>query len=403
MIAHKIRAFPNKTTEKYLLETMNHCRILYNDAIIERRNAYKHSGKSLSYFHQCYHVKVIREENEEYRTMDARLLYTTLKRVQTTYQKFFDTQKKLKAMGKPLTRKGKMLGYPSLKKRDDFKTITYEKSGWQIDQQTHRFYLTKNKTILGKMKLLIDRPIDGTIKTVTVSLSPTNKWWLVFTCEESNQIEPSNGTKAVGLDFGVKTLVADSDGKTWENPRYLKEFADKIAYWQKKIISLGKNDNKRPKYIRALNRVYERLTNKRQSLAREIAAYYSQNYDVIHMEDVNVTQISARAKTEELTDGGTTRAIDSAKNKQTLNASIGNIRLAIKNAAQRRGKIATMVKAAYTSQTCSICGSRNSAMSDVTEREFICPSCGEKIDRDINAAKNILRRGNKLLESKKAA
>ena len=403
MIAYKVRAFPNKTTERYLLETMNHCRILYNNAIIERRNAYKHSGKSLSYFHQCYHVKVIREENDEYRTMDARLLYTTLKRVQTTYQKFFDTQKKLKAMGKPLTKKGKMLGYPSLKKRDDFRTITYEKSGWQIDQEAKKFYFTKNKIILGKMRLLTDRPIEGQIKTVTVTLSPTNKWWLIFTCDGTDQAEQTKGIKAVGLDFGVKSLVADSDGMKWDNPRYLKEFDDKVAYWQKKIADLDKNDTKRPKYIRALNRVYEKLTNKRQSLAREIAAYYSQNYDIIHMEDVNVTQISARAKTEELTGSGTTRAIDSAKNKQTLNASIGNIRLSIKNAAQRRGKIATMVKSAYTSQTCSICVSRNSAMIDVTEREFICPSCGERIDRDINAAKNILRRGNKLLESKKAA
>ena len=402
MIAYKIRAFPNKNTEKYLLETMNHCRILYNNAIIERRNAYKHSGKSLSYFHQCYHVKTIREDNDEYRTMDARLLYTTLKRVHTTYQKFFDTQKKLKSMGKPLTKKGKMLGYPTLKKRDDFRTITYEKSGWQIDQETKRFFLTRNKTILGKMRILTDRPIEGVIKTVTVTLSPTNKWWLVFTCEDANKVEQSSGSIVVGLDFGVKSLVTDSDGKTWDNPRYLKEFADKIAYWQKKIADISKVDPKRPKYIRALNRVYEKLTNKRQDLAREIAAYYSQNYDVIHMEDVNVTQISARAKTEELSDE-LTRNMDSAKNKQTLNASIGNIRLSIKNAAQRSGKITTMVKAAYTSQTCSSCGSRNSAMSDVSEREFICPSCGERIDRDINAAKNILRRGNKLLETKKAA
>lgn len=392
MQAYKIRAFPNKTTEKYLLNTMNYCRILYNNAIIERRNAYKHSKKSLSYFDQSYHVKTIREENEEYRTMDARLLYTTLKRVQTTYQNFFDTQKRLRKLGLPLTEKGKLIGYPRLKKRIDFKTIVFENTGWQLNQDTQKLLFIHRKTILGKMRLLLYRPIEGKIKTVSVSLSKTNKWWLIFTCENNNP-ETVQNQKFVGLDFGVKSLVADSDGKIWKNPRFLDLFKKKIAYWEQKMEKTNKKDPEYKKHNRSLNRVNEKLTNKRMALAREIALYYATNYDCICLEDVNVTEISARKTTKELKESDLTRGADQKKNKQILNASIGNIRIAIRTAAKKRGKITIDVEAAFTSQLCSSCGSRNSAMSDVSEREFICPSCGLRMDRDINAAKNILRRG----------
>ncbi len=398
----KFRAFPTRSTQRYLERITELNRILYNNAIIERRNAYKHSKKSLSYFDQCYHIKVIREENPEYMDMDARVLYRTLKRVQDTYQKFFDTQKMLRETGQPLTDKGKLIGYPKLKKRDDYSTITYEKSGWKLDQDKKIIFLTRGKDMIGKIKYLADHKVNDRIKQISITKSKTNKWWIQI-IYEYKELRPSPATgKIVGIDLGVKALVVDSDGRFWNNPRFLAEYDNKINEWKTKKDKLPKGDNRKEKYQRAENRLNEKLANKRRQLAREIAAYYANNYDIVCIEDIKIAKISKKAKTEDLNEQ-LTRSMDQAKNKQILSAGMGQIRSMIKNALTLRGKQYIEVDPAYTSQRCSKCGSRNSAMSDVEEREFYCPNCNNVMDRDLNAAVNILKRGEHDLQKTKAA
>jgi putative transposase len=402
IVVSKFRAFPTKSTEKYLLKITELNRLLYNDAIIERRNAYAHSGKSLSYIEQSYHIKTIKRDIAEYSEINAQLLHSTLKRVQTTYDRFFATQKKLRKTGQPLTHKGRLIGYPKLKKRGDFSTITYQSSGWRLDQEKRILLLTSNKGVLGKIKYLSDHKIVGDIKNISITKSKTNKWWIQIIYETTALKDSPFTGRVVGIDLGVKSLVVDSDGKVWGNPRFLKYFEDRISTWQAKRDNVPKNDNKKEKYQRAENRLHEKLTNKRKQLAREIAAYYANNYDIVCMEALDVSKLSRKKKTKDLTPQNT-RTMDQAKNKQVYNAGLGQIRSMIKNACDRRGKMFIEVDPAYTSQTCSKCGSRNSAMGDVSEREFFCPSCDNVMDRDYNAALNILRRGERGLRTAKAA
>jgi putative transposase len=346
----------------------------------------------------------MRESFEEYRTMDARVLYSTLHRVGTTYENFFRRQKELKKQGLPLVNsKGKLIGFPKLRQMGDFTTIPYEKSGWKLDQENKIVSLTRGREVIGKLKLLMDIPVQGTIKTMSITRSKTNKWWVQFSVENAPTIDAPQTNKEVGIDFGVHVLCADSDGKAWANPRFIKEFENKKIVWDQKIAALDKFDPKRPKYLRAKNRLDERLANKRKQTAREIAAYYTNNYDTVYLEGVEVTKISKKAKTEDLNEQHT-RTVDQRINKVTLDAGMGQIRQSIINAAVRReGKVTVKVNPAYTSQTCHKCGSRNSAMADVGERMFYCPVCDLKMDRDINAALNVLARGKRSLQEKLAA
>src|SRR5579884_1333685 len=163
----KYRIYPTKETEQKLLWTLDRCRELYNAALSERKDAYKYTGKSISYYDQQNDLPLIKAEiRQEYQDIAAHVLQDVLRRLDKAFQHFF---RRWKAGENP--------GYPRFQGRNRYDSFTYpDGAGWKLEGQS--LHLSK----IGKAKVILHRPIEGKIKTVTIKRE-VDEWYVTFSCE----------------------------------------------------------------------------------------------------------------------------------------------------------------------------------------------------------------------------
>ncbi len=172
------------------------CRELYNAAIEHRREAWRRARVSISRFDQIKEIKDVRAVRPEFAELDAQVLQSVIDRVGLAFDAFY---RRVKAKQKP--------GFPRFRGRDRFDSVTYRQTGWKLDGRhlTLRF--------IGRIKLHLSRPVEGTIKTVTIKRDRCGDWFVSFACEDVPAMPlPATG-KAVGVDLGLTAFVATSDGE----------------------------------------------------------------------------------------------------------------------------------------------------------------------------------------------
>jgi putative transposase len=372
---------PTPSQERPLDEVLWRCRVLYNTALEQRIMCWRQRGVSVTRYQQEAELKELRAAFPEYEAIHSHVLQDVLARLDKTYQAFF---RRLSTGEKP--------GYPRFQGRNRWHSFTYKEygNGTRLDNG----YLVLAK--IGRIRVQWSRPIEGTIKTVTVSRE-ADGWYVSFSCAEvPSQPLPLTGNDT-GIDVGLKVFLVTADGVVVENPRPYRKAETKLAKAQKRVSRRKKGSHRRGKAVRLLARAHQYVQRQRRDFHHKTALLLLRAYDTIYYEAIQAANLSTRPAPKSDGNGGYLH--NGAKAKAGLNKSIQDagwsqflIILTFKAACA--GKRAEAVNPAYTSQDCSDCGAR--VPKSLSVRTHVCPSCGLILDRDENAARNIQWRGQRL-------
>ena len=354
----KYRIYANKETTNKAETWILLCRQLYNDCLNERIVAYKDREETISLYTQINKLPELKKAFPEFKQVGSQVLQDVIERLHKAYQAFFRRVKE-----------GNIAGFPRFKGQDRYNSFTLKQAGWKLNG--------KQLTIanIGTFKVKLSRPILGTIKTVIISKTSSNKWFVSFSCNDVPlTILPATGNM-VGLDVGCESFLTDSDGNKIANPRHLKKSQSLLAARQQSLSHKVKWSNRRRKAKVLVAKVHEKITNQRQDFHYKTANQLIKNNDTICIEGMKAfTSFTALTKSM----------------RDVAWFQFFNILL---HKAEEAGRVIIKVPAKNTSQMCSRCGQL--VKKDLSVRIHAC-TCGLTIDRDWNAAINILRLGQSL-------
>ncbi len=401
----KYRLYPTKETEKKLYWTLTRCRELYNAALTERRDAYtfhvrqhpnyydKATRKQLTseltvgYCEQQNALPDIKAElREEYQEIAAHVLQDVLRRLDKAFQNFFRRCKN-----------GENPGYPRFQGRNRYDSFTYpDGAGWKltVEQQGKKLKGMLSLTKIGQAKVKLHRPVEGKIKTVTIKREG-DQWYVTFSCEVPEPEKVPLSYEDVGIDLGVTHLATLSNGEMIEHPRYYRK-AQKVLEQRQQALSRKKRGSHRRDRARTLlAKAHRKIARQRRDFAHKASKKLVERYQVIVFEDIQTANLTKKPKPKQDDDGKYLPNGASAKgglNKSILDAGWGTFVSLCSVKAAWAGRTVIKVSPKYTSQICSHCGTVRK--KDLSERWHRC-ECGAELDRDVNAAINILERGRR--------
>ncbi|NIY64433.1 transposase IS200 [Streptomyces malaysiensis] len=373
----------------------DHCS-LYNGALQERRDAYRHvSRTSIKYVDQSAQLKEIRAFDP---ARQGRWSFSsqqaTLRRLDKAFQAFF---RRVKAGQKP--------GYPRFKGVGHFDTVTFPKDGdgCRWDSTPHDPQTRLRLQGIGHVRVHQHRPIRGRVKTISVKREG-NRWYAVLSCADV-PAEPLPATGAVvGVDMGTTHFLTTSDGAHVAGPRFLDRVADELAEAQRHLATFPKRTRRRTKAHRAAARrvakLYARIRRRRLDHAHKTALTLVRGHDVIAHEKLNTAGMTRAPKPKPDPDAPGTFVPNGAAAKAGLNRSILDAGWAqfltiLANKAESAGRLVVAVDARNTSRTCppSLGGCGHVAKENrVTQAKFECTACGFTAHADHVGATNVLDR-----------
>ena len=376
--AYTFRLYPTRKQAQALIWTLDRCRELYNAALQERRDAYRMVGKRLNYYDQANQLPDIKAIREEYRDIHSQVLQDVLRKADKAYKAFFARCKH-----------GATPGYPRYKGRNQFDSFTYPQGGHSLTHDS-RVCLSK----IGSIKIKLHRQVKGTIKTVTIKREG-ECWYAIFSCEvEQVPLEASN--EAVGIDLGLLHFATLSDGSTIENPRYYRKAERKLERLQQALARKKRGSTRRKKAVKQVAKAHRKVANQRKDFLHKASRSLVNSYGLIVFEELQPANMSKRPKPKQDEQGN--YVPNGAAAKGGLNKSIVDagwamfLQFCIYKAANA-GREVLFVNPRYTSQICSGCGAVKK--KELSERWHSC-ECGAELDRDYNAALNILVLGRSI-------
>lgn len=354
---YKYRLYPTKKQTQRLEWSLDVCRILYNSCLLDRRNHYQRTGHGLTRIAQQEMLKVDKERLPFLREIHSQVLQDVLFRVGKAFDNFF----------RRIKEKNGKAGYPRFKGEGRYDSITYpQQPGFQITPQGLK--LSK----IGTIKIKMHRPIQGTIKTCTIKRE-VDRWYVCFSVEHE-PVQKSIPTKAVGIDVGIRSFAVFSTGEAIENPKYLCKSEKKLAKRQRELSLKKKGSANRKKARLIVAKLHRKVRNQRSDFHHKLSRKIVDTYGFIAVEDLNIKgMLKNHCLAKSISDTGW---------RQFLNY------LAYK--AVEAGCKIEKVAPNYTSINCSVCGERVS--KTLANRIHCCPFCKTVLDRDYNAAINILGR-----------
>jgi putative transposase len=279
-------------------------------------------------------------------------------------------------------------GFPRFQGRNRYHSFTYPQAGGFSLTHDNRVCLSK----IGSIKVKLHRPLEGTPKTCTIKYE-AGQWYAVFSCEVEQPEPLPEVTNEVGIDLGITHFASLSDGTFIEAPRYYRKAQKTLKKRQQALARKKRGSYRRDKARKLVAKAHRKVANQRRDFHHKHAKKLVTEHQTIVFEELEITNVSrhARPKQDEqgtyLLNGA---AAKSGLNKSILDAGWGQFQQIVSCKAAWAGRTVVFVNPRYTSQVCSQCGVAKK--KDLSERWHEC-SCGCELDRDTNAALNILRLG----------
>ena len=380
---YKYQLEPTPEQEQALDTTLYRCRTLYNGALEQRRVWWERGeGKSATYYQQASELPDMKAACPEFAAVHSQVLQDVLKRLDKAFDAFF---RRVKGG----TKAGEAPGYPRFQGRGRYHSFTYPQYGNGATLDGRILTLSK----IGRIRIRLHRPMEGAPKTVTISRE-ADGWYACLSCEGvPTQPLPLTG-RETGIDVGLKVFLVTAHGLVVENPRHFRQGERRLANADKAVARCQKGSKGRKKALARRAKTHQHIKRQRADFHHKTALMLVRDHDVIYLEDVQVANLRHRPAPKPDGKGG--YLPNGAKRKAGLNKSISDagwstFRAILTSKAVWAGKRVEAIPPAYTSQDCSGCGER--VPKSLSIRTHVCPSCGLVLDRDENAAINILRAG----------
>jgi putative transposase len=355
--AFKYRIYPSHSQVAKLDATLGLCCELYNAALQERRDAYRISRTSINYHSQALQLPDIKAIRPDLNTVHSQVLQEVLRRLDKAFDAFFRR-----------VREGERPGFPRFRARHRYDSFTYSQSGFCIEHGKLR--LSK----IGRVKIKLHRPVEGKIKQLTITRTATGKWYACFSVECESEPLPFT-LETAGVDCGLKEFAVLSTGESIANPRFFRSEEKELAKAQRKLSAAKKDSPQRRKRRKVVARIHERVVGKRKDFAHKESRKLTDRFGIIVFENLN---IRGMLKNQRLA-------------KSIADAAWNCLVLFTTYKAESAGRCVVQVNPQGTSQMCSGCG--EIVPKSLSVRIHSCSVCGLTLDRDHNAAINILRLG----------
>lgn len=356
----KYRLYPTPRQETLLKQQMEECRCLYNHFLEHRKDSWGWYGAGLSLYDQIGTLPSLKKIRPTLSAVYSQTLQNVAVRIDLAFQAFFRRIKN-----------GENPGYPRFKGKGQYSSLTFPQWNSGCDLTGQGLRLSK----IGTVPLVLHRPVEGSIKTCTVLRSSTGKWWATLSCENVPEAVLPSNPLPVGIDVGIKTFAALSDGTAVDNPKFFKRSAKRLAQAQRKLELQAQGSPERTKVKKVVAKIHERISFRRTDFAHRESRRMVDRYGKIFVEDITVNEMNAHR----------------CLNRSIRDAAWSQFFFFLSYKAESAGREFRKINPAGTSQTCSSCGYRQKM--PLSDRIYHCPCCGMEKGRDHNASLNILRLG----------
>jgi putative transposase len=360
---YKYRLYPHARQAQKLVTLLDLSRKVYNAALEQRRDVYEETGTGVTYTHQSQHFgEVRRNDPDGLGLLNFSCMQHTLRKLDKAFRSFF---RRVKA--------GETPGYPRFKGRNRFESFEFTHGdGCQLrfdDNQRALLYVQN----VGEIKIKYHRPIpDGAqIKHVVVKRS-LGKWYVCFQLELPEVQIVQRETSEIGIDVGLHSLLALSDGALVENPRWLRVSLAELRVKQRRLARRKKGSHRRRTAAFQVAKQHAHIANQRRDFWHKVTRELAETHTLIAIEELNLSFMTHNHHIA----------------LSAHDAGLGLFRQLLESKAEEAGSQVVVVPPQYTSQRCSGCG--KIVRKDLSIRTHHCPHCDLVLDRDVNAAVNIL-------------
>ncbi|NBI28149.1 IS200/IS605 family element RNA-guided endonuclease TnpB [Chengkuizengella marina] len=356
--AYKYRIYPNKEQILFFAKTFGCVRFVYNKMLADRIDSYQESQKSMDKSIKYPTPAQYKAEFPFLKEVDSLALANAQVNLNRAYTNFF---------------RDKSIGFPKFKsKKNNYHNYTTNNQKGTVCIEDGYIKLPKLKTLV---KVKQHRQFSGLIKSVTISKTPTNKYFASVLVEEKEQFFPKMDAK-VGIDVGLKDFAILSNGLKYENPKWLRKAEKRLAFIQRSLSRKKKGSKNRNKMRLQIAKLHEKIANQRNDFLHKLSNEITNENQVIVIEDLKVKNMQKNHKLAKAIS-----EVSWTKFREYLDYKAGwkcrDLIIAPKNYA--------------SSQLCSNCGYKNKEVKNLKLREWTCSECNSHHDRDLNASINLLK------------
>lgn len=349
---YKFRLYPTNQQVIVLNNTLDVCRHIYNEFLADRRNAYNRCNQSLSTMDQLYQVQYLEFDTD----VHSQVKQDVIRRLGKSFDAFFRRCKEGE----------KKAGYPRFRGKNRYSSFSYPQSGFKISGK--KLKLSK----IGDIKIVLHRKVEGKIKTCSI-VKNGKAWYACFSVEIEPKKRPIGPVTSIGVDVGLNAVVTLSDGTKIEAPGYYRKAEYNLKRQQRSLSRKKLYSNNWKKQSDKVSHAYKVIVNKRNDFNHKLSRTLVDNYDLVVFEDLNIRNMVRNSKLS----------------KSIHDAAWGKLIQYTMYKAEEAGTSVELVAPHNTSQNCSCCGIKVS--KTLATRIHKCPNCGLVLDRDHNAAINILK------------
>ena len=356
--AYKYRIYPNKAQKEFFAKCFGCVRFFYNKSLSDMNDIYKETKEYKDITPAKY-----KEEYPFLKEVDSLALSNAQMNRNAAFKGFFRKQN----------------DFPKYKSKRNDQSYTTNNQKGSVKFSNNNRYISIPKC--QRIRIKKHRDFVGLIKSVTISKTCDNKYYISLLVNEDIKPLPLLNT-SLGLDLGVKDLVIDSNGCKYKNHKYLTRSLTRLKKEQRKLSHMVKGSKNRNKQRIKVAKIHNKINKERNDYLHKLSKSIIDENQVICIEDLKVINMEKNHKLA----------------RSIIDASWSKFVSMLVYKANWYGRIIIKIPSNYpSSQLCSVCGYKHVSTKNLSVRKWVCPSCGAKHDRDINAAKNILSKGIEML------